>query len=216
MLFNLFNSLRVLVDSPELLIEPLRDMTSDEESKDLVQLLHAADQLNKSKAKPSTKVSVGCMHITKMLRALNLEGNFEIQNKIMQHFVQLIEKKIKSSKEFLDEIVVRTDILAVDVERFESNITSMKQFHSKYDNSLKFMKTISRYNPEVCFLECYNYDLTTEWRSFKGLLLNMSCSIHQTSLPICAYMLFGGLTRRGDLGSQGPEETPNENMLAIE
>lgn len=146
--------------------------------KDLVSLLKSADLQNKKQEKPCTKISVGCTHITRMLKMLNIDGNFEVQNKIMSHFCQLIDQKIKSSKDKLNEIVILKDILSVDVERFEQDITNLKQFHTKYDNSLKFMKTISRYNPEVCFLECYNFDLTEEWRPYKGLLLNMSCSHH--------------------------------------
>ncbi len=115
----------------------------------------------------------------------------------MQHFLKLIEKKIKTSKSYLDNIIVAMDILAVDVERFESNVTNMKQFHTKYENNLKFMSTISRFDPEICLLECYKFELGEEWKPFNGLLLNLSCNYHQTNLPMCAYMLFGGMSRRG-------------------
>jgi hypothetical protein len=114
----------------------------------------------------------------------------------------MIGFKIKQNKHFLDEAIVRTDVLAVDVERFESNVTNMKQFHTKYENNLKFMSTISRFDPEICLLECYKFELGEEWKPFNGLLLNLSCNYHQTNLPMCAYMLFGGMSRRGLTESQ--------------
>ncbi len=58
------------------------------------------------------------------------------------------------------------------------------------------MKTISRYNPEVCFLECYKFELGDEWKQFTGLLLNLSCALHQTNLPMSSYMLFGVVSKK--------------------
>lgn len=61
-------------------------------------------------------------------------------------------------------MITQIRTLAFDVERFESNVTNLKQFHSKYENNLKLMKTISRYNPEVCFLECFELEIVDEWK----------------------------------------------------
>jgi hypothetical protein len=41
-LFNIFNSLRVILDNHDFLLEGLRDHTSQDEARDLVQLLQAA------------------------------------------------------------------------------------------------------------------------------------------------------------------------------
>ncbi len=65
--------------------------------------------------------------------------------------------KVKQAKRFLDTSLFQIEVLAADAELFEWNITYLKQFHMKYENNLKFMKTISRYNPEVCFLECFKF-----------------------------------------------------------
>lgn len=72
----------------------------------------------------------------------------------------------------------------------------MKTFHTKYENNLIFTKTISRYNPEVCLLECFKFELNEEWKHYRGLLLNLSCSLHQTKLPMSSYMLFGVVSRK--------------------
>jgi hypothetical protein len=134
-----------------------------------------------------------------MLKMMNLEGNFLVQNKIIKHFILLIDEVIESTKKFRDQATVTKDILSLDVEKYEANIFSVKNICSKYHNSIKFMKTISRYNPDVCLLECYSFDLNEEWVAFKGLNLNLSCSNHQNALPMAAYMLFGGMTQRGDI-----------------
>ena len=78
---------------------------------------------------------MGCLHIIRILRLLNLEGHFELQNKIMNHFLKLIEQQIKTSRRYLDQMIITMDVLAVDVQRFESNVTNMKQFHTKYENN---------------------------------------------------------------------------------
>lgn len=149
-----------------------------------------------------------------MLKKLNVEGHFEIQNKIVEHFLKLIEVKIKTARKHLDQIVISIEVLAVDVERFESNITNMKTFHTKYENNLIFMKTISRYNPEVCFLECFKFELNDEWKHFRGLLLNLSCSLHQTFLPMSSYMLFGVVSRKAP-GVTNYAATPVDDQNTI-
>lgn len=94
------------------------------------------------------------------------------------HFVSILESQIKSARHHLSLLITQTEALAVDVEKYEQSVTIMKQFYSRYENNLKFMKTISRYNPEVCFLECYKFELNDEWKQFTGLVLNLSCSLH--------------------------------------
>jgi hypothetical protein len=37
-----------------------------------------------------------------MLNKLNIEGHFEIQNKILEHFLKLAEVKIKAARKHLD------------------------------------------------------------------------------------------------------------------
>lgn len=128
--------------------------------------------------RPCSQIKLGCAHVIRMLKTMGLEGNFEIQNKILSHFVRLIERQTKSARNYLDEIIINTDIMAVDIERFETNVTSMKQFHTKYENHIKFMSTISRYDPEACILECLKFDLHHDFRHYKGLLLNLSCCYH--------------------------------------
>jgi hypothetical protein len=104
------------------------------------------------------------------------------------------------------------------VQRYESNVTSVKQFHTKYLTNRQFMEKISRYNPEVCLLECFRFALSDEWKPYKGLLLNMSCTYHQTNLPMCAYMLFGGINRKisGMQQPQPPVEETKEIVTEIE
>ena len=97
---------------------------------------------------------------------------------MINHFLFVSDTLIKSAKLHFGLLVNQTEELAVDVEKYEHNLTNMKQFHTKYENNLKFMKTISRYNPEVCFLECYKFELGNEWKQFTGLLLNLSCALH--------------------------------------
>jgi hypothetical protein len=53
----------------------------------------------------------------------------------MNHFLKLIEQQIKTSRRYLDQMIITMDVLAVDVQRFESNVTNMKQFHTKYENN---------------------------------------------------------------------------------
>jgi hypothetical protein len=57
------------------------------------------------------------------------------------------------------------------------------------------MKTISRYNPEVCFLECFKYELSDEWKHYRGLLLNMSCVEHHSSIQMSSCLLFGVVSK---------------------
>lgn len=72
----------------------------------------------------------------------------------------------------------------------------MKQFHTKYENNQQFIEKISRYNPEVCLLECFKFSLSEEWKPYKGLLLNMSCQYHQNNVPFESQLIFGGINRR--------------------
>jgi hypothetical protein len=58
------------------------------------------------------------------------------------------------------------------------------------------MEKISRYNPEVCLLECFKFDLSEEWKPYKGLLLNLSCANHKPDIPMCTHMIFGGINRQ--------------------
>ena len=59
--------------------------------KDLVLLLEAAQVQNRKQEVPCSKIQVGCTHIVRMLKLLNVEGNFEVQNKVVAHFCQLID-----------------------------------------------------------------------------------------------------------------------------
>ena len=52
------------------------------------------------------------------------------------------------------------------------------------------MKTVSRYNPEVCFYESFDFPFDKEDTVYRGLLLNFACVTHNTDLPMGSYMLF--------------------------
>jgi hypothetical protein len=123
-----------------------------------------------------------------------LEHQFSIQNKLLAFFCEILILQQTNFKQLCDIFYASVQQFGADVFRFEQNITNLKQFHKKFDNQLTFNKTISRYNPEVCLLS-HNYELLDDFRYYKGVLLNLSCSNHQTGLPISSYMLFGVVRR---------------------
>lgn len=49
------------------------------------------------------------------MKLLNLEGHFELQNRIINHFLKLIEQQIKTARRYLDQMIITMDVLAVDV-----------------------------------------------------------------------------------------------------
>lgn len=92
MLINIYNSLRVLLRDTRFVVECLRDQTSRDEIKDLGELLLSAEKAERAQAHPSTAIKVGCKHIVRMLHKMNLQGHFELQNKILSHFLKIIDR----------------------------------------------------------------------------------------------------------------------------
>ena len=68
------------MDTNLLQLEQLKDHTSGEETRDLVALLTRIAQSDRPASLASTKISVGCHHIIRMLKMMYLEGNFRLQN----------------------------------------------------------------------------------------------------------------------------------------
>lgn len=143
---------------------------------------------------------------------MHIDGDIELQYKILSLFTSIIQSSVAKHKQYLESVIIDIDSLTQDVVRFEQNITSLKQFNTRYENNQTFMKTISRYNPEVCFLECFSLMLQDEWRHNQGLLLNLSCSRHQTNLPMSSYMLFGVISRRAN---GPPQQIAQEEQVTV-
>ena len=74
---NVFNSLRVILDNSDFVLECLEDHTSKSKAKDLVEMLESAIRFNNEKRKPDLKIKVGCHHIIKLLQGLSVDGNLD-------------------------------------------------------------------------------------------------------------------------------------------
>lgn len=129
MLINIYNSLRVLLRDLRFVVECLRDQCNLYEVKDLGELLLSADKAERGQTHPSTAIKVGCKHIVRMLHKMNLQGHFELQNKILTHFLKIIDRQIQAARRYLDQMIVNVDTLGFDVEKFEYNVFCMKYLY---------------------------------------------------------------------------------------
>jgi hypothetical protein len=157
--------------------------------------------------------SLLCHRITAILNALGHAGNAELHKEILKGFLKLMDFKIQTAKQSLEQLLYYENTLTTDVERFEANITSLKQFHIKFMNNIKFMKTISRYDPMCCFLEYTQDDLEDEWARFQGVVLNISCPTHLTHMPMSSYMLFGVISRNGQIPVMPAPDADTEEKI---
>ena len=155
LLLNIYSSLKAVLSRPLFQIECLKELTENR-NKDLVEIMTKASKVNDLRAKPDVQIKIGTKHIINAIRQLHIDGNIELQYRILGHFTSIIQSSVVKHKQYLESVIIDIDSLSQDVVRFEQNITSLKQFNTRYENNQTFMKTISRYNPEVCFLECFS------------------------------------------------------------
>lgn len=90
MVLNVFNTLKMLIKRKELIFEPLRDHSSSEEMRDLVQLFLSAASANRVSSNPDLLLQAGCQHLASVIKKLNLHYQFDIQNELLKHFCEIL------------------------------------------------------------------------------------------------------------------------------
>ena len=82
-------------------------------------------------------------------------------------------------------MIVNMDTLALDVERYEFNVGSLKAFNTKFEITQRFIQIIQGFNPEVCLFDLTSMSSDGTLKDsliYKGIILNLCCVNHRGDL----------------------------------
>jgi hypothetical protein len=102
MVINIFNTLRLGIKKKELILETLKDNSSTEELRDLVEIFFQAAYSNSRSSNPDLYLQAGCQHLAFSIKKLNLEHQFSIQNKLLDFYCEILSLQQTNFKQLID------------------------------------------------------------------------------------------------------------------